>query len=94
MLQSYKQVIHVGDAFGNLILSSGKDQVLANMWYVLCIALTCGRDSATRDIIYHMSKQDRGRVEAVVQGLIELLINHPEVDQKLPHGTALDGYTD
>ena len=31
---------------------------------------------------------------AVVAGVKELLDSHPDVDQKLPHGAGLAGYTD
>ena len=33
-------------------------------------------------------------MNAVVAGVTELLNSHPDVDQKLPHGAGLAGYTD
>jgi len=33
-------------------------------------------------------------VSAIVAGVTDLLNSHPDVDQKLPHGAGLAGYTD
>ncbi len=41
-----------------------------------------------------MRLQDHPRVSAIVAGVTDLLNSHPDVDQKLPHGAGLAGYTD
>ena len=33
-------------------------------------------------------------MDAVVAGVKQMMNSHPDIDQKLPHGAGLSGYTD